>query len=33
MRKYLTKQEAWNEKIFSDCVEVCSVPTVYTVKT
>ena len=32
MRKYLTKQEAWNEKIFSDCVEVCSTPTVYTVK-
>ncbi len=32
LRKYLTKQEAWNEKIFSDCVEVCSVPSVYTVK-
>lgn len=32
MRKYLTKQEAWNEKIFSDCVEVCSTPSVYTVK-
>lgn len=28
MRKYLTKQEAWNEKIFSDCVEVCSTPLV-----
>lgn len=32
LRKYLTKQEAWNEKIFSDCVEVCSTPSVYTVK-
>ena len=32
LRKYLTKQEAWNENIFSDCVEVCSTPTVYTVK-
>ena len=28
MRKYLTKQEAWNEKIFSNCVEVCSTPLV-----
>lgn len=32
LRKYLTKQEAWNENIFSDCVEVCSTPLVYTVK-
>ena len=32
LRKYLTKQEAWNEEIFSDCVEVCSTPSVYTVK-
>lgn len=32
LRKYLTKQEAWDEKIFSNCVEVCSTPTVYTVK-
>ena len=32
LRKYLTEQEAWNETIFSDCVEVCSTPTVYTVK-
>ena len=32
LRKYLIKQEAWNEKIFSDCVEVCSTPSVYTVK-
>ena len=33
LRKYLTKQVAWNENIFSNCVEVCSMPTVYTVKT
>ena len=32
LRKYLTKQEAWNEEIFSDCVEVGSTPSVYTVK-
>ena len=32
LRKFLTEQVAWNEKIFSDCVEVCSTPTVYTVK-
>ena len=32
LRKYLTLQEAWNENIFSDCVEVCSTPAVYTVK-
>ena len=32
LRKYLTNQEAWNEKIFSDCVEVCSTPSIYTVK-
>ena len=33
LRKYLIRQEAWNENIFSDCVEVCSTPTVLTVKT
>jgi putative transposase len=33
LRKYLTKQVAWNENIFSNCVEVCSTPTVFTVKT
>lgn len=33
LRKFLTEQVAWNEKIFSDCVEVCSTPTVFTVKT
>lgn len=27
IRKYLEKQEAWNEKLFSDFVEVCSKPT------
>lgn len=32
LRKYLTLQEAWNDKIFSNCVEVCSTPAVYTVK-
>lgn len=32
LRKYLTLQEVWNENIFSDCVEVCSTPAVYTVK-
>lgn len=26
LRKYLENQEAWNEKLFSDCVKVCSVP-------
>lgn len=26
VRKYLEKQEAWNEKLFSDFVEVCSKP-------
>ncbi|XWX31929.1 hypothetical protein BIPXVNHO_CDS0048 [Staphylococcus phage PG-2021_27] len=26
VRKYLEKQEAWNEKLFSDLVEVCSKP-------
>jgi len=33
LRKYLTEQEAWNETIFSNCVEVCSTPSVFTVKT
>ena len=32
LRKYLISKEAWNEKIFSDCVEVCSTPSVFTVK-
>jgi IS605 OrfB family transposase len=32
LRKYLTSNEAWNESIYSDCVEVCSTPTVLTVK-
>ena len=32
LRKYLTSKEAWNEEIYSDCVEVCSTPAVYTVK-
>ena len=26
LRKYLKKQEAWNEKLFSDCVKVGSIP-------
>lgn len=33
LRKFLTEQVAWNEKIFSNCVGVCSAPTVITVKT
>ena len=32
LRKHLTKQEAWNESIYSDCVEVCSTPAVIAVK-
>lgn len=28
LRKYLISQEAWNENIFSDCVEVCSTPVI-----
>ena len=32
LRKYLTSKEAWNESLYSDCVEVCSTPTVLTVK-
>ena len=28
MRKYLTQQEVWNEKLFSDCIEVSSTPLV-----
>jgi putative transposase len=32
LRKYLTKQVAWNESLYSNCVEVCSAPTVYTAK-
>lgn len=33
LRKYLTKQVAWNESLYSNCVEVCSTPAVFTVKT
>ena len=32
LRKYLIQNEAWNEIVFSDCVEACSTPSVYTVK-
>ena len=32
MKKYLITQEAWNENIFSDCVEACSTPVVFTIK-
>ena len=28
LRKYLTSKAAWNENLFSDCVEVCSTPLV-----
>lgn len=31
LKKWLIKQEAWNEKIFSDCVEVYSTPIVTTI--
>ena len=27
LKKYLIKQEVWNEELFSDCIEVCSIPT------
>lgn len=27
LKKYLTSKEVWNEKLFSDCIEVCSMPT------
>ena len=27
MKKCLLKQEVWDEKLFSDCIEVCSMPT------
>lgn len=27
LKKYLIKQEIWNEDLFSDCIEVCSIPT------
>lgn len=26
LKKYLTKKGVWNEKIFSDCIEVYSTP-------
>ena len=32
MRKTLLENEVWNENIFSDCIKVCSTPSVYTVK-
>lgn len=32
MKKYLITQEAWNENIFSDCVEAYSTPVVFTIK-
>lgn len=32
LRKYLTLKEVWNDEIYSNCVEVCSTPSVYTVK-
>ena len=28
MKKYLIKQEVWNERLFSDCIEVCSAPVI-----
>lgn len=28
MKKYLIKQEVWNERLFSDCIEVCSTPVI-----
>lgn len=27
LKKNLTSKEVWNEKLFSDCIEVCSMPT------
>lgn len=27
LKKYLIKKEVWNENLFSDCIEVCSIPT------
>lgn len=27
LKKYLTSKEVWNEKLFSNCIEVCSIPT------
>ena len=32
LKKYLAKQVAWNEYIYSNCVEVCSTPIVFTIK-
>ena len=32
LRKYLVTKEAWDESLYSDCVEVCSAPAVFTVK-
>lgn len=31
MKKYLSKKGVWNELLYSDCIEVCSAPTVITV--
>ena len=31
MKKYLTKKGVWNELLYSDCIEVCSTPSVITV--
>lgn len=31
LKKYLIKQEVWNEKTFSDCIEMCSTPLVINV--
>lgn len=27
LKKYLIKKEVWDENLFSDCIEVCSIPT------
>lgn len=27
LKKYLIKKEVWNENLFSDCIGVCSIPT------
>lgn len=31
MKKYLSKQGVWNELLYSNCIEVCSTPSVITV--
>lgn len=30
LKKYLLKEEVWDEKLFSDCIEVCSTPIIVT---